>query len=82
VIGTRAMLKALLLALLEPIDLLRAREAAGDFTARLALVEELKSMPAAAVWDYYCLTQGAPVGAAWLERVKDYELNVLSRRQA
>jgi L-rhamnose isomerase len=82
VIGTRAMLKALLLALLEPIDLLRAREAAGDFTARLAIVEELKTMPAAAVWDYYCLTQGAPVGAIWLERVKDYERNVLSRRHA
>jgi L-rhamnose isomerase len=80
VVGTRAMLKALLAALLEPIALLRQREAAGDFTSRLALLEELKTLPLGAIWDYYCLKQGAPVGAAWLARVKDYEQKVLSQR--
>jgi len=80
VIGTRAMLKALLLALLEPTDLLRQYEAAGDFTRRLALLEELKTLPSGAVWDYYCLTQNVPVGVAWLDVVRAYERDVLSQR--
>jgi L-rhamnose isomerase len=82
VIGTRCMLKALLMALLEPIDRLRRYEADGDFTSRLALQEELKTMPAGAVWDYYCLQAGVPAGpTAWLERVKQYESAVLLQRQ-
>jgi L-rhamnose isomerase len=80
VIGTRAMLKALLLALLEPTERLQALEAAGDRTARLATLEELKSLPFGAVWDYYCLAKGVPVGAAWLADVKAYERDVQSRR--
>jgi L-rhamnose isomerase len=80
VIGSRAMLKALLIALLEPTDLLRRLEAEGNFTARLAMLEELKTMPSAAVWDYYCHTQNVPVGPAWLGAVQDYEKTVLSKR--
>jgi L-rhamnose isomerase len=80
VIGTRAMLKALLLALLEPSERLRSLEAAGDFTARLALMEELKSYPAGAVWDHYCQQQGVPIGGAWIDVVKNYERDVLARR--
>jgi len=80
VIGTRAMLKALLMALLEPTALLREREDAGDLTARLALLEEFKSLPAGAVWDYYCLKQSVPVGPDWLEVVRNYERDHLSRR--
>jgi L-rhamnose isomerase len=80
VIGTRAMLEALLLALVEPAAKLREAERAGDFTARLALLEASKTLPAGAVWDYYCLTQGVPVGADWIEVVKQYEKDVLSRR--
>jgi len=80
VIGTRAMLKALLLALVEPAAKLREAERAGDFTARLALLEECKTLPAGAVWDYYCLTQGVPVAADWIEAVKQYEKDVLSKR--
>src|SRR5439155_17113720 len=72
VIGTRCMIKALLMALLEPIGMLREREAAGDTTARLALLEEQKTLPAGAVWDMYCLRQGVPAGAAWLDVVKGY----------
>lgn len=79
-IGTRNILKALLLALLEPRDRLRALERAGDFTARLAMLEELKSLPFGAVWDEYCRRQGVPVGVAWLNDVKQYEREVLSRR--
>lgn len=80
VIGTRCMIKSLLLALLEPTDRLRALEAEGDFTARLALLEEIKTLPFGAVWDYYCLQQDVPVGAAWLESVKAYEQEALRQR--
>ncbi|MGD9636388.1 MAG: L-rhamnose isomerase [Pirellulales bacterium] len=80
VIGTRAMLKALLLALVEPTAKLRDCERAGDFTARLALLEEIKTLPAGAVWDYYCLEQNVPVGLAWLDVVRTYEREVQSRR--
>ena len=80
VIGTRAMLKALLIALLEPIALLRDLEKSGDYTARLAMLEELKTAPSAAVWDYHCLRQNVPVGPAWIGDVKQYETDVLSTR--
>ncbi|QNN24690.1 L-rhamnose isomerase [Planctomycetales bacterium ZRK34] len=80
VIGTRCMVKALLEALLEPIKMLRDAEAAGDFTARLALSEEYKTLPLGAVWDYYCLKQGVPAQDAWLAEVRRYEQDVLSRR--
>jgi L-rhamnose isomerase len=80
VIGTRAMIKALLLALLEPAERLRGLEIAGDFTSRLAMVEEIKTLPFGAVWDYYCLTQDVPVGMAWMDEVRTYESQVTSKR--
>ncbi len=80
VIGSRAMLKALLLALLEPVDSLRRLEAEGDFTARLALLEELKAMPFGAVWDHHCRTHDVPAGRDWLAEVKEYERAVLAHR--
>ncbi|GAK51677.1 L-rhamnose isomerase [Candidatus Moduliflexus flocculans] len=80
VIGARSMLKALLLALLEPFESLRTFENAGDYTARLAMLEELKTLPFGTVWDYYCLKQSAPVGAQWLDEVKQYEKTVLAQR--
>jgi L-rhamnose isomerase len=80
VIGTRSMLKALLIALLEPTPILRQFEAARDLTSRLALLEEVKTLPLGAVWDYYCVTQGVPVGPRWMAEIKAYERNVLSRR--
>jgi L-rhamnose isomerase len=80
VIGARCMIKALLLALLEPTATLRQLEAEGNYTARLALLEELKTMPIGAVWDHYCHTKEAPVGAAWLDEIKRYEREVLARR--
>ncbi|MBN1442831.1 MAG: L-rhamnose isomerase [Planctomycetes bacterium] len=80
VIGTRCMIKALLLALLEPIAILRRLEADGSFTQRLAMQEEAKTLPWAAVWDYYCLREGVPAGEAWIAEVERYERDVLSRR--
>jgi L-rhamnose isomerase len=74
------MIRALLLALLEPIALLRKSEAEGDLTARLAWQEEAKTLPSAAVWDFYCLQADVPVGAAWLDNVRQYEQDVLFQR--
>ena len=79
-IGTRNAIKALLLALLEPMEKLRAAEASGDLTTRLALLEEEKTLPFAAVWDEYCRRQNVPEGARWLEEVKAYERDVLASR--
>jgi L-rhamnose isomerase len=80
VIGTRAILKALLAALLEPAELLRQVEADGDNTARLALMEEFKTLPLGAVWDHYCQSHSVPVGAGWLDEVRNYERDILSDR--
>jgi len=80
VIGTRAMLKALLAALLEPTDELRRLEMQGDFTARLAMVEQLQELPLGAVWNYCCLRQDVPVGISWMDEVRDYEARVTSKR--
>jgi L-rhamnose isomerase len=79
VIGTRNLLRALLLALLEP-PAIRAAELAGDNTARLALQEESKSLPFGAVWDFYCESKGVPVGEAWLAEVKRHEVGILLNR--
>ncbi len=82
VIGTRCMLKALLMALLEPISMLRQFERDGDYTARLSMLEEIKTLPFGAVWDWYCLTSGVPTGPAWIDQVKQYERTALSLRNA
>ena len=81
VIGTRNMLKALLQAMLEPAAKLQVAEESGDYTTRLALMEEAKTLPFSAVWDYYCAKSGVPVGEAWLAEVKQYEKSVLSKRK-
>ncbi len=80
VIGTRTLLKALLIALLQPVAKLRELESEGDLTGRLAMLEEIKSLPAGAVWDHWCLGMGVPVGQAWLDEVRIYERDVLSTR--
>ena len=80
VIGTRNMQKALLKALLEPTADLMKVELDGDYTSRLALVEEYKTYPFGAVWDYFCEINGVPVGTEWLDEVKQYEQDVLLKR--
>ncbi len=80
VIGTRCMIKALLMALVEPVDLLQQAESSGDLTARLALQEEFKTLPYGAVWDYYCLKSGVPVSRLWLDNIQRYEVDVLAKR--
>jgi L-rhamnose isomerase len=80
VIGTRAALKALLMALLEPVEAMRGVEVAGDYTQRLAMHEALKAMPFGAVWDYYCARQEVPVGLGAMDAIRDYEETVLADR--
>ncbi len=80
-IGARNMLRALCAALLEPYAQYQKLELAGDYTSRLALMEEAKTLPCGAVWDFHCLKQGVPVGEAWLAEVKAHERDVLSKRQ-
>lgn len=81
VIGARNMCKALLLGLLAPIEKLRELEAAGDYTGRLALMEDAKLLPSGAVWDYYCNQKGVPVGNSWMNEIRTYERNVLTKRK-
>lgn len=81
VIGARNALRGLLMALLEPTATLREYERGGDYTARLALQEEIKGLPFGAVWDEYCLRQGVPVGMALMDEIKAYEATVLAQRR-
>jgi len=79
-IGTRNMIKALLYAMLVPNEYLKQLQEEGNFTERLALMEEFKTYPFGAIWDYYCEKMGVPVRESWLEEVKAYEQEVLLKR--
>jgi len=81
VLGSRSTLKALLAALLEPAALLRDAEKANDFTSRLALLEESKTLPLGAVWEEFCQRNQTPGDRAWMLAVKNYERDVLALRQ-
>ncbi|WP_315073606.1 L-rhamnose isomerase [uncultured Clostridium sp.] len=79
-IGTRNMIKALLNAMLIPNDKLRELQDTGNFTERLALMEEFKTYPMGDIWNYYCEKNNVPVAENWLKEVKVYEEKVLSKR--
>jgi L-rhamnose isomerase len=65
----------------ETLDaLIGGAEIIGEQPVRLALMEEIKTFPVGAVWDYHCLKQSVPVGGAWLDDVRRYEEKVLSKR--
>ncbi len=81
VVGSRATQKAFLLALLEPIQLLRQYEDEDKGFERLALQEEAKSLPWGAVWDMFCLQQGVPVGESFIAEIEKYEVDVTSKRK-
>jgi len=80
VIGARNVLKALLLALLEPVARLRDLEVGGDLAGRLALLEDLRSLPWGAVWEEHCLRRNVPGDGQWMDGVREYERTVLTRR--
>ena len=80
IIGTRATQKCLLQALLEPISKLRQYEDNGQHFERLALLEEAKSLPFGAVFDYFNLKNNVPVGEEFIPTIQAYEKNVTSKR--
>ena len=80
VIGSRATLKAIMNAMLEPTLALLAAEDAGNYGRRLALLEEEKAMPSDAVWRMWCQRWGVPTGAEWIDCVEQYEKDVLLKR--
>lgn len=80
VIGSRATQKCFMQALLEPLATLRKYEANEQNFERLALLEEEKSMPWAAVWDYFCLTNNVPVAEDFIADIQQYEKDVTSKR--
>ncbi|MDL2247222.1 L-rhamnose isomerase [Bacteroides sp. OttesenSCG-928-J23] len=80
VIGIRATQKAFMQALLEPLALLKEYEANGQYFERLALLEECKSLPWNAVWDYYCLTNNIALGEDYIGEIQQYERQVTSKR--
>ena len=80
VVGARATQKALLSALLEPHGMLVEVEEAGDYTGRLALLEEAKALPIGAVWNKFCVDQGVPMDREWMTEIRRYEKTVQSKR--
>ncbi len=80
VVGVRATQKALTQALLEPLAKLREFEANGQNFERMALLEEAKSLPWNAVYDYYCMTKGVEVGQDYIANIQQYEVDVTSKR--
>jgi L-rhamnose isomerase len=80
VVGTRAARKAFMIAMLEPTATLVELEEAGQNFERLAMLEELKTKPFSAVWDYYCLQSGVAIGTDYIAEIQQYEKDVLSKR--
>ena len=80
VIGARNLQKALLIALLEPTDLLRKEENSFDFSGRLARLEQIKTLPWNSVWNYYCESQNLPDDYEFMKQIRRYETDVLLKR--
>ena len=80
IIGTRATQKCILSALLEPLAKLREYEANGQGFQRLALLEEAKTLPFGAVFDYFNYKNGVPVGEAFIPAIEQYEKEITSKR--
>jgi len=80
VIGVRAAQQGFLCALLEPNEMIKKAEEAGNNFKRLALFEIMKSKPFGAVYDYYCLKSNVPVAQDYIEDIEKYEVEVLRKR--
>lgn len=80
VVGTRNAQKALLWALLQPHEALKQMQDAGDFTQKMMLMEESKTLPFGEIWEEYCRRQGVPAGKEWYATVMEYETEVTMKR--
>lgn len=81
VVGMRNMQKALLYALLTPMEQFKKLQEEGNYTRLIVLQEEMKTCPFGAVWDQFCEQNHVPAGESWYAEVEEYERNVLSLRQ-
>ena len=79
-VGLRNTRKAILAALLQPVDILKKLEADGNNSARLAFSQEFKSLPFSLVWDYYCAKRSCGIGLEWIDEVKKYETDIMMKR--
>ena len=80
VIGARNAQKALLWALLQPNERLKKLQDTAQFTEKMMLMEEAKTLPFGDIWAHYCEAQGVPSDESWFEEVRKYEKEVLSKR--
>ncbi len=80
VVGTRASIKALLIAMLEPTHILKDYEDRNNLFGRLAFMEALKVMPFGAVWDFYCESRGIPTDIKCIDEIIKYEKDVMIKR--
>lgn len=80
VTGYRNLQKALLFALLQPVEALRQLQDKQNFTKLMVAQEELKTMPFNDIWDEYCVRCGKPKDGEWFGEVERYESEVLARR--
>ena len=80
VVGTRNAQKALLWAMLQPHARLKALQDSAQFTEKLVLMEEAKTLPFGDIWEEYCCREGVPADESWFAEVQQYEKDVLSKR--
>ncbi|MBQ7256824.1 MAG: L-rhamnose isomerase [Abditibacteriota bacterium] len=80
VTGMRAGIKALMIAMLEPLSLMKKAEDDAQYFERLAIMEEAKFLPFDAVWNYYCMKQDVPCGFDWIKECSDYQTKVAKER--
>ena len=78
VTGVRNVHKALLFALLQPDDKLKALQDSGNMTELMVLQEEMKTAPFGDIWNEYLLREG--VESDYLSEITKYEKEVFSKR--
>ncbi len=79
VTGMRNVQKALLYALLQPNEKMKALQDANDMTELMVLKEEMKTMPFGDVWEQYLKEEN--IKSNYIDSVKDYEQKVLVNRK-
>lgn len=79
-VGMRNTRKALLAALLEPVDLLGRMSNEGDMGGVLAVSQEMHTMPLGIVWDHYLDTKNTPRGDAMLEMLREFDARACARK--
>jgi len=78
VTGVRNVQKALLFALLEPIDKMKDLQVANELTELMVLGEEMKTAPLGDVWNEFLVREGIKIN--YIEEIKKYEKEVLVKR--